>query len=416
MFSSTSDLLPGLRQGSFRGVPFEIIDISHEVGRRIVTHFFPGVDAQAREDQGRLDGPVSVAGFVIGDDYVARARALEAALAQPGPGTLVHPWLGEMLVVVPPGASIRFSTGELRVARVDVQFERTVAQLAPAQATASRLTGAAAALRSGAGAMLAASLASRLAPVDAIASALDVSTGLVQSAISTAAQLASGASLSDSLSSLLRAVTADPSASAVAGTVPDLARVIMQAARPRPRPAIAPGGTATPTATTLAAADGARLALALAAQAASLTTLTPVQAAARAGHHAALTSAAAESAVRIAFSSREEAYGWRDDLDTALSVSVQLTAAMTTALPGPAAAVSRGLRDLRAALYADLNEIIGRLPRTVIVPGGVPALLIAYDLAADQPARVADVAADITRRNRLAHPAVTPLTGVEVLR
>ncbi|MEH0069143.1 DNA circularization N-terminal domain-containing protein [Pannonibacter sp. Pt2-lr] len=51
MFSSTSDLLPGLRQGSFRGVPFEIIDISHEVGRRIVTHFFPGVDAQAREDQ-----------------------------------------------------------------------------------------------------------------------------------------------------------------------------------------------------------------------------------------------------------------------------------------------------------------------------------------------------------------------------
>ncbi|MFN6981363.1 MAG: hypothetical protein ACK4NU_05485, partial [Brevundimonas sp.] len=41
----------------------------------------PGVDAQAREDQGRIDGPVSVAGFVIGDDYVARAPALEAARA-----------------------------------------------------------------------------------------------------------------------------------------------------------------------------------------------------------------------------------------------------------------------------------------------------------------------------------------------
>lgn len=416
MFSSTSDLLPGLRQGSFRGVPFEIIDISHEVGRRIVTHFFPGVDAQAREDQGRLDGPVSVAGLILGDDYVARARALEAALAQPGPGTLVHPWLGEMLVVVPPGASIRFSTGELRVARIDVQFERAVAQLSPGLATASRLAGSATALRTSAGALLSAALASPLALADAIASALDVSSELVQAGLATAARLAAGGTLSDNLSGLLRAVVADPSATAVAGTVPDLARILMQAARPRPRPAIAPGRTAATPAMTLAAADGARLALDLAAQAASMTALTQTVAAARAAHHAALMSAAVESATRIAFAAREEAYDWRAELDAGLAVSQQLAAEMTLTLPGPAAAVSRGLRDLRAALYADLNEIIGRLPRTVIVPGGVPALLIAYDLAADQPARVAAVAADITRRNRLAHPAVTPLDGVEVLR
>ena len=416
LFNSTSELLPGLSQGAFRGVKFEIVNAEHETGRRIVTHFFPGVDLQAREDQGRLDGPVKVIGLVVGDDYVERARALEAALAQPGPGTLMHPWLGEMRVVVPAGARIKFSTGELRVARFDIIFEREGGGLVGGLISSSRLASALGGLRTASGALVAAALSSRTAPVNALDAAFEINTGLFETGIASAARLVNGTSLASSLSSALREAQAAPTAAAVSGLAPQLATLIGNASRPRVRPAIAIGSLTRSPVEPVDAGAAARLSLDLADHASRATVLVLPEQAAQAAMQAALVSAAVEAAVRIEFEAREAAYGWRADLDAAIVASISLTGALTFSLPGPAAGLTVALRDTRSALFTDLNEIIGRLPRTVVVRGGLSALMLAYDLKGDTPSAVTDYAAEIVRRNRLAHPAITPLTGVEVLK
>jgi hypothetical protein len=112
-----------LLPASFRGVPFHVEIASQDVGRRAVVTRFPGVDTKAIDDFGVLAGEIYIDGFLVGDDYQAQASALKAALETPGPGTLIHPWLGEFLVVVVSPASIRFDVQELRVARFSASFD-----------------------------------------------------------------------------------------------------------------------------------------------------------------------------------------------------------------------------------------------------------------------------------------------------
>lgn len=418
MFANASELLPGLQPAAFRGVRFDVVDVSHEVGRRIVTHFFPGVDAQAREDQGEMRGPIAVAGFLIGDDYVGRARALDAALRAPGPGTLVHPWLGELRVVVPAGAKIKFSVSELRVMRFEATFEPEAGSLAGGVSTLSRLVSSLDLVRSAASGLVTAALAARGVPVLALSAATDVATAVVAAARSEAARTRNAGPLSDALDGLARDIARRPGATTLAAAGPRLSREIAAASRPRLRPAVAAGGAAPPARPEpIPARDGASLALRVAAAAERRRATLPADIAMRAAIHAAIVAASVETAAAIAFESREEAWRWRDDLDAGLDRAASLVAPLTLSLPGPASQLWTALRETRAALGADFNEIVGRLPRTAIVrAGGVPVLLLAYDLAGDAPASVFAQAAEITRRNRLANPAFTPADGVEVLR
>jgi len=138
IWDSISDLLPGLLPASYRGVRFDVPDTSIEAGRRIVVHLFPGLDAAAYDDMGLAPQIITIDGLVLGDDYIAQAQVLEAAFETPGPGTLIHPWLGVMLVMQEGAARISFSSSELRVARFSVSFTRVgsggglIAGLSPA--------------------------------------------------------------------------------------------------------------------------------------------------------------------------------------------------------------------------------------------------------------------------------------------
>jgi len=418
LFRSVSDILPGLSPASFRGVRFEAVNIEHEVGRRLVTHFFPGVDAQAREDQGELRGPITVNGFVIGDDYIARARVLEAALLAPGPGTLSHPWRGEMRVVVPAGAKISFTSTELRVMRFQATFEPEGAGLAAGLSTLSRLTGALDAIRSAAAGFVLDVLTARSVPV----LALSVAADMLRETTALATKLATRAPNGVRLTSVLEILAADfarnPSALLAGRVVADIPERLMMAARPALRPAIAPGGTSPPVRPEpMPPREGARLALAIAGDAAARAFLMNADQVARASVHAGIVSAAVAIAARIPFESREEALAWRGDLDQALELSASLAAALTASAPAPASRLYSAVTEARSSLGADFNQIVGRLPRTRIVRApGVPVMLIAYDLAGDDPRRVVALANEITRRNRLSHPAFTPEEGVEVLR
>ncbi len=127
----------GLREASFRGVPF-IVDTSEEtLGRRGVKHEYPGRDTPYVEDLGRRGGEHTIEAFVLGDNYMAARDALRAALTKEGPGTLVHPTLGTLWVSVIESARMRETTAEGGMARFTITFTEAGENAQPAAATDS---------------------------------------------------------------------------------------------------------------------------------------------------------------------------------------------------------------------------------------------------------------------------------------
>ena len=115
----------GLRPASFRGVPFDSFEQHTESGgRRIVRHEFPLRDTPYAEDLGRKAGQLQVEAFILRNrwaDYEAARDKLRDALRAAGPGTLVHPWLGQMQVCVD-GYTVRESTREGGYCQFSVTF------------------------------------------------------------------------------------------------------------------------------------------------------------------------------------------------------------------------------------------------------------------------------------------------------
>lgn len=109
-----------LRPGSFRGVSFEVAQSQAQVGRRTVIHEFPGLDLPLAHDLGRRARRYRLEALVIGPDYMQRRDALVTALETPGPARLVHPYWGELTVVVEGAAEISESTAEGGMARISV--------------------------------------------------------------------------------------------------------------------------------------------------------------------------------------------------------------------------------------------------------------------------------------------------------
>ena len=88
-----------LLPASFRGEPFGVEAHDAASGRRVVPHEYPGRDRPWTEDLGARARAWSVRGFVVGPDYDRARDALVRACNAPGPGTLVHPYLGTIEVL-----------------------------------------------------------------------------------------------------------------------------------------------------------------------------------------------------------------------------------------------------------------------------------------------------------------------------
>lgn len=84
----------------FRDAEFLVDAADGQFGRRQVTHEYPMRDQPYVEDLGRRAREITVEAFVLGVDYMTSRDALIRAVEQPGPGTLVHPYLGTMRVSV----------------------------------------------------------------------------------------------------------------------------------------------------------------------------------------------------------------------------------------------------------------------------------------------------------------------------
>lgn len=104
-------LAAALRPASFRGVGFVVDSTDLAAGRRTQVHEYPQRDKPYVEDLGRATRDLAFNAFVVGDDYVDQANALLAALEEPGPGTLVHPWFGTLTVSLKDPARVSFDAG-----------------------------------------------------------------------------------------------------------------------------------------------------------------------------------------------------------------------------------------------------------------------------------------------------------------
>jgi prophage DNA circulation protein len=102
--------------GKFRDAAFWVETDDLEFGRRVVVHEFPLQDKPVTEDMGRRKREFSINAFVVGPDYDFARNRLIDAIEQPGPGVLVHPYLGTMNVTIL-NAHKRESTSEGGMAR-----------------------------------------------------------------------------------------------------------------------------------------------------------------------------------------------------------------------------------------------------------------------------------------------------------
>ncbi|HEV2556804.1 MAG TPA: DNA circularization N-terminal domain-containing protein [Bosea sp. (in: a-proteobacteria)] len=440
LFDDIDGLLPGLLPSAWRNQRFWVINAQHSVGRRIQQVLYPGLDLKTHDDAGPLDGPIRISGLVIGDDYVEQAQALHAAFRQAGPGTLIHPWRGPITCVLFRPATIEFDVKELRVARIDAEFDPVgpkasiVTSLSAALAALTGLGGTATALARFVLQAQPVAAAIRGRAIAAVATGLDVAGDWSGRSTRAASLLPAIANARQNFALAAGLADRATGAAALAGIVPATVATLGQVYRPQPAsglgagdaaatPAIADPRAGTGLMRALAADLGRRLRPAEAAVAGlsvlapeAYPTSVPERAVLLAAEVAALTEAAGLTLL-IPFESRQEAQTRSGALDLALRRAQTSAAALAQELAAPASALWRGLGDTRARLSLDLSEIAGRLPaaQRLEPPARASAFLLAQHLAGDDPGAVIAFAQDIVRRNRLRHPATLGGGPIEVL-
>lgn len=91
----------GTGKGTFRNVPFYIIDdATVSGGRRVVRHEYPLRDDGETEDLGQTTREYAFTAVVFGDRYFDQRDALIAALEKAEPGEMDHPYYGKQQVQI----------------------------------------------------------------------------------------------------------------------------------------------------------------------------------------------------------------------------------------------------------------------------------------------------------------------------
>ena len=386
-----------LREASFRGARFEVDDVEASGGRRVVLHEYPLRDTPYSEDLGRRAREFSVRGYIIQGrtyDYAtARADVLKALEAY-GPGELVHPWHGEVNVVVD-DYRLRESMERGGLLELDIRF-REAGQLTNPTASADTAKGVASAASSARQALknsFLSAFAPALDEIDKAVTALNDAAslameylGLPQSLIAEGlayvqSLIATPAAFFDALVGLFGGLLGNENGTesgekALAAPVPDASFSIASGEGTAPLESIL-GGSASIT------TEAGRMIRDTVAQ------VVVIEAAASTAH--------AE-------------YATADD---ALADRDAVVEGLDTIEPAADDAVFLGLAELRRAVVTDLTTRGAELPRvrSVTLPGTVPALVAAYRIHAD-----AGRADEIVSRNRIRHPGRVPGgTPLEVL-
>lgn len=92
--------LDQLRQATFRSFEFFVESSQVAGGRRAVQHQYPNRETPYTEDMGRQARSYQIEGHIIGDDYLDAKNRLFEVFEKKGPGELIHPFYGSLMVQV----------------------------------------------------------------------------------------------------------------------------------------------------------------------------------------------------------------------------------------------------------------------------------------------------------------------------
>lgn len=428
---------------AWRGVTFWMPNAQEESGRRLLQVWFPGRDDYRPQDFGAHDGPISVVGLIIGDDYVIRAKRMRDALMKPGPATLVHPWYGAIQCRLLQSGTLSFSDGEIRMARFQATFVRV-----PPQQTNTGLFGDIVDTLTGVletadglvdqGILVVRSVLSvvtlPLALVSSVSNVVSVAGGVWDSLAGSTAALPILNAAAQPLATLKAGVSAPTVntgtafADNLSNALVGVPAAIANAATPTTSAAIAPADAVANTNDASIGADAATKLLLnatvqLRADGEELVTRSTDQAAVRALVLGASVMTAAQAvavASGLTYTSQSDAIIWRDKLLALLDglIADIETLAATAGATVPISGMLNGLRDSKAAIVADISERLGRLPAiiTVPVPRQMSAWLIAYAVAGENTADVEGVWTDMVVRNQLRQPAMAGPGIIKILK
>lgn len=397
-----------LRPASFRGVEFLVEGTETPVGRRTVTHEYPFRPLPYVEDLGPRAGRWRFEAYLVDENYRVALERLVRALNQPGTGRLVHPFLGELDVVVEGEVRIQESTREGGMARFTLPFVQASAT------PASFVTTATSAVLVEAANVTAAVATARLVDADLPGASLPVIHSRLTEALAamrraqrgiatTTAQLneferglaeferglndmlTSPAALASALLGLVgRLVSLATTSSGERRATPvDTVRRVLISLRPTPSP-VPDYVPDTPT------------------RRATARAVSEMDALMRTAGIIAVCDAVPD----LDFESADQAGQLRTVLDDEITVIAESPECPDT--------MYATLQDLRVAVVDHLIRTAADLPRiTYHTPHAVlPALVVAYEIYGD-----AAQVAELIRRNGVRHPLFVPAdTPLEVLR
>lgn len=390
-----------LQPASFRGVSFGVFTDSAEIGRRTVIHEFIDQDDPYVEDLGGLANKFTIQGYIVGPDYAARRDALIKALSEKDPGTLVHPWFGEITVALAGPVKVDHDHMAGGYVAFSIPFVKCKPPSAPSASPSKPLLGLERAGLAG------------LAACQSLHDVLQVAgqaAHVVQEAVQTAKEayervrrvLSGDLGEIVSLAGALTGVDIAPLFSVGRDIAAGLWSAFQNAGS-KERTGFAPGSPAVASGYSLAA-----LSLpAVTVPETALGTRRTIAENSRALMAFSRQICVIEAATALATAmpeSRRQAAELRADFLAAVDLTLH-----EQCLPD---SVAVAVTDMRAAAVAALAEHAGTAPRVVTVAGTqtMPALVLAYR----HTAGIA-LEADLVARNRVIHPGFVPPENLEIL-
>jgi prophage DNA circulation protein len=418
-----ADIFRVLIPASFKGVDFWMIDSRITVGRRVQKFLFPGRDDAVWEDLGAVDGPIPITGILVGDDYVSQAKDMAQAFRSAGPGQLLHPWLGELRVILPHPGTISFSQHSLRRASLEFTVELFDPTKPAPTDTLGSLLDAIEDIQAQATGLINAVLAPinlTVAAIGAVQAVCGAVAGIIGQVVGAVGYVFSAVSGEVAALAGVGGLPPGPGYPAAVGAVLEAPFDAIAQTSATLLPAAIGPGDAAPSATPQDARATAAMLLAATGGVAALGSATaiaaPTGAMALAGAAYAV-GAAVDAATDIVFTSQQDARFWLAQIQAGVDQVAALAVSLGPVLPVTAGQVYRSCQALRAAVAADINAQIGRLPivQTLTMASTMPAWLVAQALAGDNPAQLLATYQDLVARNAVAYPLAMGPGSIEAL-
>ena len=402
----------GLLEASFRGIRFYLdYGIDHEAGRRIQTTIFPGIDPDADDDFGKHNGEISIRGFVVGDNYKSQEKRLRKAFETPGPGTLVHPWLGELLVILIEPAQFSFSEKHLRVCRFEFSVKRSYDSLSLLPSSLSGLIAAIGEVITAAQILFTSVMGVRELSLASWSAGRDFAqqsvTLLQEKAAASKGSAVFEAAFEKPVKAFEKALgneTTIEGIAELAGSYCILPRVLADASQTPPKAAVGLGPSGT---TPIAPGEktGVHILMETIKEVTKDIGATDTEKTAQSVFELSCLASASTLMTEIRYDTRLQARKALDEIISRMDAALERLTVFSALFPSASATAITALEQLRAMVTIDMNEVIGRLPELMDYHVHTPlsVFILANHFYGDIPGSVIPGMQDLIMRNTPKH-------------